>query len=124
MNIKLKKARIFILIVGGAATGFVNGFFGGGGGMIAVPILISLLGTEKKKAHATAIAVILPLSVLSGAIYLLKGTSDIPLLLSAGGGIFLGGILGASLLKKLSNDKLETLFYCLMILSGVFLVTK
>ena len=49
-------------IVCGAATGAANGLFGGGGGMIAVPLLRAQ-GLEEKRAHATAIAVILPVSL-------------------------------------------------------------
>ena len=43
----------------GIISGFINGFFGGGGGMIVVPMLINLLGFSPKQAHATSIAVIL-----------------------------------------------------------------
>ena len=39
-------------------------FFGGGGGMVCVPILQKVLFLESKQAHATAIAVIFPLSLI------------------------------------------------------------
>ena len=59
-------------IVCGAATGAANGLFGGGGGMIAVPLLRAQ-GLEEKRAHATAIAVILPVSLLSFLLYAFRG---------------------------------------------------
>ena len=49
----------------GLVTGFANGLFGSGGGTIVVPAMERFLGEEEHKAHATAIAVILPLSLLS-----------------------------------------------------------
>ena len=48
----------------GMGIGATNALFGGGGGMLAVPAL-KLLGHAEKQAHATAIAVILPVSALS-----------------------------------------------------------
>ena len=38
----------------GVAVGAANGLFGGGGGMIAVPLLSGVMGYEEKAAHATA----------------------------------------------------------------------
>ena len=46
----------------GIAVGICNGFFGSGGGMIAVPML-EKGGSEAKKAHATSIAITLPLYI-------------------------------------------------------------
>ena len=40
-----------------------------GGGMIAVPAMVNFLGLDEHDAHATAIAVILPLAVISSIIY-------------------------------------------------------
>ncbi|MDR2047495.1 MAG: TSUP family transporter [Clostridiales bacterium] len=116
LNEKINAAFLFIA---GAAVGFVNGFFGGGGGMLAVPILFALR-KNIKKAHATAMAVILPLSAVSGVIYFIKGAADIPVLLIAGGGVIAGGVLGAFLLKKIKNEGLALLFYVLMVLSGIY----
>ena len=42
----------------GSIIGFINGFLGGGGGMVAVPLLEKIKKLDNKKAHATAIAVI------------------------------------------------------------------
>ena len=35
-------------VLGGLGLGFVNGLFGGGGGMIAVPMLTGVLGYPPK----------------------------------------------------------------------------
>ncbi len=45
----------------GAAAGFLNGLFGSGGGIAAVPLL-EKNGVEKKKAHAESVALIMVLS--------------------------------------------------------------
>ena len=59
----------------GIAVGICNGFFGSGGGMIAVPML-EKGGSEAKKAHATSIAITLPLSIISGLVYFKGGSLD------------------------------------------------
>ena len=56
-------------LLAGAAAGLVNGFFGGGGGMVLVPLLTQKCGLEQRKAFATSVAIILPLCILSSVIY-------------------------------------------------------
>ena len=58
--------------VSGALAGTVNGLFGGGGGMVLVPLLSGWCGMEGKRSFATCVAVILPLSAVSAAVYLLR----------------------------------------------------
>ena len=57
----------------GCAAGAVNGIFGGGGGMIVVPLLTSVGQKPPLVAHATAILVILPVSLASAIVYLVGG---------------------------------------------------
>ena len=54
----------FKLYLLGFITGLINGVFGSGGGMIIVPALVFLVGLEDYKAHATAISIILPISII------------------------------------------------------------
>ena len=61
----LAKKQICILICSGAFIGLLNGFFGGGGGMVCVPILEKVLNLSSKESHATAISVIFLPAVLS-----------------------------------------------------------
>ena len=58
---KGSKLEKIVMILAGITTGFINGIFGGGGGMIIVPILTFLLSKKNKIAHATAILIILPM---------------------------------------------------------------
>lgn len=113
-----RKNRPLLSAIFGVAVGAANGLFGGGGGMIAVPAL-TLTGVPSKKAHATAIAIILPLSLISGAVYLAKGAADPSVILPSCAGVFVGGIVGALLLKKINSRGLSLLFYTLMIAAGL-----
>lgn len=116
------KKRSILLGMLGTATGLVNGFFGSGGGMIAVESL-ERSGIESKKAHATSILAILPLSVVSSVVYYLRGsfsfrTETVSLLIGAS----VGGLLGAMLLGKLSAKWIDLIFTLLMLLSGIRMV--
>ena len=80
----------------GAAAGLINGFFGAGGGMVLVPLLIRFGKLEDKLAFSSAISIILPLCLVSIAIYwtqdLLDITSSLPYLVGGLGGGLLGGL--------------------------------
>lgn len=103
----------------GALTGAVNGFFGGGGGCVLVPMLAELCAVEEKKAFATSVAVIFPLCVLSALIYLLRGqldwTSALPYLL--GGAV--GGWLGGKWFRKVRFPLLKRGFGLMLIAGGI-----
>lgn len=108
-------------ILCGAATGAANGLFGGGGGMIAVPLLRALGGKEKA-AHATAIAVILPVSLLSFILYALRGCFDFSVALPTAIGGFAGGFLGAKLLLFLPEKAVFYTFTALQIFAGFWML--
>ncbi len=114
----LKKRRIFIALAG-LFIGVVNGIFGAGGGMLAVPALSFICGFDDKHSHATAIAVILPLCLVSTIVYALRGSFELAIVAPTVVGVVLGGIAGALLLKKLSNDVISFLFYGLMLFAGI-----
>ncbi len=117
-NIKKKIA----LIGSGAIIGFLNGFFGGGGGMVCVPILQKVLSLDAKHSHATAILVIFPLSVISSCIYVFNGFIDSFPLLTVGLGVVIGGIIGAFALKFLPPKVVRLIFAIIMFLGGIKLI--
>lgn len=103
--------------IAGALIGAVNGFFGGGGGMIAVPLLERSLPSAR--AHATAIAVMLPVTAASGIVYALSVPLSMGILLPAAIGTAAGGWAGAKLLGKLPMRLTELLFGVLMLAAGL-----
>lgn len=90
----MKKAKL-TWVLSGVAAGMCNGLFGGGGGAVLVPLLTRVCHLEQRKAFATSVAVMLPLCVLSAAIYLIQGelslSGAMPYLLGGLVGGFLGG---------------------------------
>ncbi len=117
-GVKVKNYNLYAVIAG-ALAGFFNGLFGGGGGMIIVPMLIYLLDCPPKKAHATTILIILPLSLVSGLFYLSFGALNLNIALPTGIGVVLGGVAGAFLLSKLSNKWTLIIFSVVMAVAGI-----
>jgi len=107
--------------LGGALVGILNGMLGAGGGMLAVPML-KKLGLEQTRAHATAVAVIFPLSIVSAIAYLLLGHFELhqaAVYLLPGG---LGALLGALLLSKIPAPWLRKSFACFMLWAGIRII--
>lgn len=116
------KAKTLRLALGGVCTGAANGLFGGGGGMIAVPVLERAGNLGALSAHATAIAVILPASVVSGIIYFWYGLVPFQIYLPVALGVLCGGVLGARLLPNISAKWVTLIFAALMFAAGVKMV--
>ena len=120
--LQIGKRQKFFLILSGAIIGFLNGFFGGGGGMVCVPILQKVLNLDAKHSHATAIIVIFPLSLISAFIYVFNGYIQSFPLLIVGTGVVLGGLLGAFALKFLPPKAVRIIFAIIMFLGGIKLI--
>ena len=85
----------------GAAAGIVNGLFGAGGGMVLLPLLSKTTDLQEQEVFANCVAIILPLSLVSAAVYLLRGGNflmqSVPYLIGGA----LGGVIAGLLLQKL-----------------------
>ena len=83
--------------------------------MLLVPMLEKVLKVPVKKSHATAIAIILPVSVAGAITYLISGYFDLAPFLGVSGGCVAGGVAGALLLKKLPSGAVGVAFSLIMI---------
>lgn len=116
---ELKGKSKALLAVVGSLAGFVNGFLGGGGGVAVVALLLTVLQLQQKSAQATALLVILPLTVVSAVIYVINGTVQWIPTLWATLGVVCGGIVGALLLSKLKGNAVKLIFALVLIAGGV-----
>lgn len=121
MKVKFKQNLLYSVF--GIIIGLINGILGAGGGMVAVPLL-NKAGLDQKTSHANAIAVILPITVISAGIYLYNGNvnlKDAAVYMPTG---LLGALIGTYLLKKISPLWLKRIFGGLMVYAGVRLLLK
>lgn len=103
----------------GALAGLANGTFGAGGGMVLVPLFTGWLKLEQRRAFATSVAVILPLSAAALVIYLWKGQADLAGALPYLLGGLAGGCLSGRLFKRVSMIWLRRAFGLLILYGGI-----
>lgn len=102
----------------GGAAGLANGLFGGGGGMVFVPLLSRFGALPQKQLYATCVGVIFPVCAVSAAIYLWRGGvafSDAWPYLAGG---LIGGFLGGKLYGKVAPKYLKWLFAAFLFYAG------
>ena len=119
---KQENVSLWKCLLAGLAAGFVNGFFGAGGGMVLVPLLIWLVGLPDKLAFSSAISIILPLCIGSLVIYgrhdMLPLSDALPYLLGGAG----GGVLAGLWFQKVPAKWLHLALGALILLGGVRLL--
>ena len=115
----MKKTKILKkLQISGIFAGFVNGFLGSGGGIIMLNSLLKS-GIDKRKAHASCVLAILPLSLVSAFFYKDAASIDFletsPLFI----GCCIGGVVGALFLSRINKTVLEIVFDGIIVFSGI-----
>lgn len=123
MRFFIKKTLPVCLL--GLVAGLLNGLLGAGGGIAIV------LGLKKMHAHgskdpravyASAIAVMLPLSLVSAWRYAKMGHVNVTEVSALALPAIVGGAFGAWLTSRLSPTALSKIFAALVLISGVVLV--
>ena len=109
-------------LLAGALCGFVNGFFGAGGGMVLVPLLIFLVKLPDKEAFSSAVCIILPLCLVSIGVYALHGAlplrESVPYLIGGAA----GGVAAGLLFSKMPARILHLALGALIVFGGVRLL--
>ena len=106
----------------GIITGVVSGLFGAGGGTIIVPSLRYFFKLDDHIIHATAIAIIFPLAVISSTFYIHSDFVNWDLVIKASIGGIIGGFIGAKVLKNIPRKYLRILFAFFLIFSSIRMV--
>lgn len=124
-----------LLLALGGGAGFINGLLGTGGGILLVLALRgygrrhriggdAVSAESQRDIYATALAVMVPISVFSTIQYARAGTLDLggfaPMLLPT----VVGGVLGGILLDRLKLDWVKRLFALLVLISGVLMIVR
>ena len=107
----------------GLVCGLLNGLFGSGGGVAAVPMLEET-GLEAKKSHATSVALIFVLSIATTISYLMGDKLDLGLALQYIPYGVVGAAAGAFLLKKIPNSLLRRVFGVIILIAAVRILVK
>ncbi|AJZ75194.1 sulfite exporter TauE/SafE family protein [Candidatus Nitrosotenuis cloacae] len=103
-------------------AGILSSFFGIGGGIIFVPLMMIGLGLLVKNATATS-QLILMFSSASGMItHTLLGHADFEYALLLSIGAFAGGLLGARLSLEIKENRLRLLIVAVILIAAIKLI--
>lgn len=119
---KTKIFNFFKLFGVGIIAGFVNGFFGAGGGLLLVPMIAYAQKTDTKTAHATTLGCVLFMCISSSIIYFIKRQLDYKLILVCAIGSVIGSLIGTKLLKNLKNNIIDLLFSVVLMIAGICMI--
>lgn len=106
----------------GLAGGLLSGFFGIGGGVVLVPLLILVLAFDQHAAHATSLAAIFLIAISAFIGYLTADAVDVPIGLALGLGGMAGSAMGATLMHRMSPNGLRAVFAVALIIAGIRMV--
>ncbi|MDE7390602.1 MAG: sulfite exporter TauE/SafE family protein [Lachnospiraceae bacterium] len=118
----MKFLKKHINLIVGAFSGIINGLLGAGGGMLAVPTLKTQ--TEPQKAHATTVAIIMPMCLVSSIWYLCTNKVTISDAMPYAPYGVIGAIIGAFLLARLNAKWLRIIFNLFMLWAGIRMIMK
>jgi len=113
---------IISLLVFGVATGFIAGFFGVGGGMVLIPMLL-FAGFSMKNAIAISILQMVFTSIFGTFLNAKKNKTILKDGLFLGFGGFAGGLFSGYIISFLSNEELKYLFITIVALA-IFRVSR
>ena len=99
------------LLILGLAAGVLSGMFGIGGGVVIVPVLVTLFSYELKPAVATSLgALLLPVGIFAVIEYYRAGKMKISVSAIIALGLIVGGWFGSQLALNLPVDTLQRLY--------------
>jgi uncharacterized protein len=117
-NVPARSVGIFLAA---SVCGVASGLFGIGGGVLLVPLLALLFAFDQHRAQGTSlIALVPPTGLLAFLAYAKAGYVSWPTGLLLIPGIFLGGIAGGALAKRVSSNHLRRVFAAVVFLIGAW----
>lgn len=119
------KTNYLQLAIIGSIVGTVTGFLGAGGGFLIIPALLFFANLPMKQAVGTSLLIIFINSTIGFAGDLYIGTPiNYSFLLTISSIAFIGMLIGTQLSKKIDGDKLKPVFGWIVLIMGLFIITK
>lgn len=114
--------RIIYSLAVGLAGGLLSGFFGVGGGIVMVPLILWVLGADQHTAHATSLAAIFLIAASGVVGYAAAGEVSVYTGLALGVGAIAGAVVGARTMNRMSVPSLQVVFAVVLMVAGLRMV--
>lgn len=119
--------RIGAFALLGVVTGFLSGLFGIGGGIVRIPLFIflfPLLGVAHEVlmhvAIGTSVALVVPTAIVATRKQINLGNLDVAYYKTWAIGVFIGVLIGMSLLPLVSTEVLKWIFVVFLLVVGCY----
>jgi uncharacterized membrane protein YfcA len=117
-NAALRMAGVFLVA---CVCGVVSGMVGVGGGVLLIPLLGLLFAFSQHRAQGTSlVALIPPTGLLAFLTYEKHGYVSWPTGLLLIPGVFLGGIVGGHLVKRIKPVRMRQIFAGILFVLGAW----
>lgn len=112
------------IIASGLVAGVMSGLLGVGGGVVLVPLLVTVAHLSQHEAHATSLAAVVFIAAVGAATFGADGEVEVTLAALLAAGSLFGAPLGARIMATTAEGNLKVAFGVLMlIVSGLLLWT-
>lgn len=115
---------IWVLIAFGIFIGFLSGLLGIGGGFIALPLMIYVIGVPTTTAVGTSLIIVFLTSCYGTAVYAVAGYVEWIMALIILGGSLIGVQIGVSATKYVRGMRIKILFALLLLFVAVSILLK
>lgn len=113
-------SEIVVLILTGIVAGIAAGFFGIGGGVVVIPMLIYFFGMTQHEAQGTSLAFLLaPIGILAFINYYKAGHVNLNYAVVLAITFIVGSYFGSKWAIKIPTDIMKKSFAVLIILLGI-----
>ncbi|MBI4497673.1 MAG: sulfite exporter TauE/SafE family protein [Chloroflexi bacterium] len=113
---------LLIGLVIGVAAGFLSGLMGIGGGMVLVPALTLVLGTEQHLAQGVSLAVVAVTATIGAILHYRHGNVDPSTTMSVAPVAILFGFVGAFVAGGLDSTTLSRIFGVVILLMALWML--
>jgi len=111
----------YVLI--GLCAGIFSGFFGLGGGLAVIPMLVYIYGLSQHQAQGTSLAMMVPPITLLAAIkYYYSGNVKIGMAIFLAVGFAMGGLLSAGFVQHVPDALLKRVFGMILLAVSIHML--
>ncbi len=111
------------LVAIGLAAGVFAAFFGVGGGIVLVPLLILVAGLAERQATATSLAAIVITAAAGVVVFSLRGEVDVGYAALVGLPATIGALAGTAAQQRVRESTLTYGFAVLLVVIGISLLS-
>ena len=108
----------------GAVAGLAAGYVGVGGGFLMVPLFISLIGVDMKRASGSSLVAICILAIPGAVLQIMHGNVAIVTAIAVVIGSVPGAVIGAKLANRLPERGLRFAFSGMLFIAAILLVLQ